>query len=714
MYVERNSMKIFQKQDVVMWLPASRVVSSIPSPPHESTDLPVPDPVRLGQKGAGLLRMAALGLPVPPFLILPATLWPEFVRQNRLPDAVWEQIFAQLAVMGQRENAVFGDPQRPLLLSVRSGSEVSMPGMLDTLLNVGLTSAAIPGLGKRLGDVRCAFDCRRRFLHKYATSVLGLSSGSARLPDPLLSLFLSFKQRRGAGHDLELSVTDLEVLCGEYEREILARTGQTVPEDAFVQLREAVYAVLRSFFSPRAQEYRRLQNISGEVGTAVTLQAMVFGNVGPDSATGVVFSRDPRTGERGLCGEFLPTSQGDDLVSGGTIPLPIAELKTVLPAAHLELERAAQTLEQHLGDLQDIEFTVEQGQLFLLQTRSGKRSARAMVRIARDLLHDGCITEPQALLRMEPRRLAELFLPTVNAKTQAIVRGLPASPGAVLGPVVFSSQDAIEHRQQGRGAILIRTETSTEDIAGIEAATGLVTTRGGITSHAAVIARGLGRCAVVGCSSLRVDKDHAETREHTLRKGDVVTLDGHRGLLFPGTQPLSLSHVSADPDLTWLLAASRKAAHVPVWSHVQTEAEAVLAEELTAVPCLLADATELDEPRPFRFLLPTSEPPGLLVPVSHFDRLPDLVLQHPLIALCLRDIPVEETLAQHLALVGSTASGTSLRIGFFLDDALTQKACLFAMALRLHLHFVASPVRRTPVAWLQSARESLHIDTAAS
>ena len=675
-----------------------------------------PDPKLLGQKGAGLCVMAQLGLPVPPGLILPCTLWPHFSEHGRFPDDFWQQVFAQLAQVGTLVDAALGDPEKPLLLSVRSGASVSMPGMLDSLLNVGISEQVLPGLARRLGDERVALDCYRRFLHQYAALVFGLRPESVLTPDPFEVLLFELKQKRGIFHDDELTATDLHALCQQYQALIVQRTGQSVPSDAQVQLREAVYAVLRSFHNPRAEEYRRMQHIPANIGTAVTLQAMVFGNLGPTSATGVVFSRDPRSGEPGLYGEFLPQAQGDDLVSGGFTPRPIEELATLLPEAFSQLQSAVERLEARFSDLQDVEFTIESGRLSLLQTRAGKRSARAMVRVASDLVREGKISPTEALRRCEPKRFSELLLPTVdkNAQAPTIVRGLPASPGAASGPIVLTSQEAAAHRQRGVASILIRAETSTDDIVGMEAAAGLVTTRGGMTSHAAVVARGMGRCAIVGCTSLRVDlaKQQVSTREYTLRAGDPVTIDGHRGLLLLGALPLSLQHVAQDADLSRLSSWAQALAKVPIWANLQTHNDAALVRDLPVAQTIARDMSTPGSPEGWQRLLIRSTQPdspaqsGYLLPWRAEQAVPPLPGPASVLAISLSSWPTTQALIAACTALRQSQPKTT-KLGLLVGEQLAVDERLYTLATTEALDFVACPVLRTPLAWLLAARATL-------
>ena len=581
-----------------------------------------PDPALLGSKGAGLVRMAQLGLPVPPGLVLTTELWRRLYGPGRqadssdLPDEVWSELQSALAVVESAAGARLGDRDSPLLLAVRSGATVSMPGMMTSVCNLGLNDETVAGLARRLGDRRCALDCYRRFLHCYGTVVLGLRPAGMFDSDPLDALLFEYKQRRGILFDADFGEEDLTTLCAAYKEEIRRRLGpDAVPEDPRRQLRAAIDAVLRSWDSTRARDYRRLHDISDELGTAVTIQAMVFGNLGGNlggslggslgagpgggpgsspgveragsavtSAAGVAFTRDPSSGEPVLYGEFLPGAQGEDVVAGGHTPRPLSELATCMPAAYRELVAVAQTLEQQLGDMQDIEFTIERDKLWLLQTRTGKRSGRAMLKIACDLHREGQLAVEQALLRVEATRLSELLHPTVDRQAPRILlgRGLPASPGAATGRLVLSSEAAAELRRRGEPAILARVETSSDDIVGIQAAVGVLTARGGMTSHAAVVARGMGRSAVVGASALQIDYGRQElrTREHVVRCGEVVTIDGNSGEVLLGAVPLRTTHLLHNPDYGQLMAWADARATVGVLAEADTEVQAQLCRDL--------------------------------------------------------------------------------------------------------------------------------------
>lgn len=564
--------------------------------------------------------MAQLGLPVPPGLVLTTELWrslaeltppktaataeaPEANRGEPLwPPQLWSEVEAALPRIEAACQARLGDSENPLLLAVRSGAPASMPGMMTSVCNLGLNDAAVAGLARRLGDRRCALDCYRRFLHCYGTVVLGLRPAGVFDSDPLDALLFEYKQRRGILHDADFSEEDLAILCAAYKDEIRRRLGdEALPDEPRLQLKAAVAAVLRSWDSPRARDYRRMHEIPDSLGTAVTIQAMVFGNLSAaqsgsqsssqssspprfTSAAGVAFTRDPSSGESVLYGEFLPAAQGEDVVSGGHTPRPIGEMATLLPAAHRALQTAARTLEQHLGDMQDIEFTIERDKLWLLQTRTGKRSGRAMLKIACDLHREGQLTVQQALLRVEAARLGELLHPAVDRQAPRILlgRGLPASPGAATGRLVMSSEAAAELRRRGEAAILARIETSSDDIVGIQAAVGVLTARGGMTSHAAVVARGMGRSAVVGAASLQIDyaRQELRTREHVVRRGEVVTIDGNSGEVLLGSVPLRTTHLLQNQDYGQLMAWADQRARVRVLAEAETEVQAQLCRDL--------------------------------------------------------------------------------------------------------------------------------------
>jgi pyruvate,orthophosphate dikinase len=542
----------------------------------------------LGGKGAGLSEMCRLGIPVPPGFTITTEVCGLFLRDQRYPDKLREQVEAALqeveAAVGS--GARFGDPSHPLLLSVRSGARVSMPGMMDTVLNLGLNDATVEGLAARSGSRRFAFDSYRRFVQMYGDVVMGLKPESPGEKDPFEALIHEHKARRGIELDTELSEDDLVALVAAFKAEILRRTGRPFPEDPMAQLWEATSAVFRSWDNPRAITYRRLYNIPASDGTAVTVQAMVFGNQGEGCATGVAFTRDPATGERRFYGEFLENAQGEDVVAGIRTPRPIAELMGLLPSAHRQLIEIAAILERHFRDMQDIEFTIQNGALWMLQTRTGKRSGRAMVKIAVDMVAEGLISKEEALLRVDPTKLDELLHPRIDptAKKEVLGKGLPASPGAATGRVVFSADDAEEMVRRGERVILVRTETSPEDIHGMKAAEGILTARGGMTSHAAVVARGMGKCCVVGLSALQIDYGQKQLTlgGATVGRGDVLTLDGGTGEVMLGAVPMTAAHTEMDGEYNRLMGWVDEARRLRVRANADTPLDARTARRFGA------------------------------------------------------------------------------------------------------------------------------------
>jgi pyruvate,orthophosphate dikinase len=501
----------------------------------------------LGGKGANLAEMTRLGVPVPPGFTIATTVAAEFSKAGgRLPKTVIEQVRRALARVEKIAGARFGDADRPLLVSVRSGAPVSMPGMMDTVLDLGLSDASLRGLAKSSGE-RFAFDSYRRFIQMYGEVVLGVPAGRFE------AVLEARRDAARAAHDSELSAADLEQVARDFLAIVREHTGAPFPQDPERQLWGAVGAVFRSWHNERARRYRRLHGIAESLGTAVNVQAMVFGNMGDDCATGVAFTRDPNDGTRVFYGEYLVNAQGEDVVAGIRTPRPInahgrvagaAMLPTLeeeMPRAYRELVRVASRLERHYRDMQDIEFTIQQGRLWLLQTRTGKRTARAAVRIAVDLVRERRIRREEAIARIDPLTLDDLLHPTLDpgAQRDPIARGLPASPGAAVGVVVLSADAAEARGRAGEKVILVRTETSPDDIHGMHAAEGILTARGGMTSHAAVVARGMGKSCVVGCSTLRVDDARGEIRvgERVLHEGDSLTLDGASGEVMLGCLP---------------------------------------------------------------------------------------------------------------------------------------------------------------------------------
>jgi pyruvate,orthophosphate dikinase len=499
----------------------------------------------LGGKGAGLAEMANLGLPVPPgFTITTEVCTYYYKHGEKYPPGLEAQVATALDRIGRITAKKFGDRENPLLVSVRSGARASMPGMMDTVLNLGLNDETVEALAKKSGDRRFAYDSYRRFITMYSDVVLGVGH------EHFEELLDRHKERNGLHLDTDLSADDWAALVELYKKRVQEERGEPFPQDPHAQLWGAIGAVFGSWMNQRAKTYRRLHNIPEDWGTAVNVQAMVFGNMGETSATGVAFTRNPSTGEKKLYGEFLINAQGEDVVAGIRTPQEISEaaraesgsekpsMEKTLPKAYAELKRIYNMLERHYRDMQDLEFTVEQGKLWMLQTRSGKRTAKAALRIAVELANEGLISKNEAVMRVEPLTLDQLLHPTIDprAHRRVIATGLPASPGAASGEIVFNSDEAAELRAEGHKVILVRVETSPEDIHGMHAAECILTTRGGMTSHAAVVARGMGKPCVSGAGSIRVDYA-AKTMtagSQTFNQGDHITVDGSTGQVLAG------------------------------------------------------------------------------------------------------------------------------------------------------------------------------------
>ncbi len=499
----------------------------------------------LGGKGAGLAEMAHLGLPVPPGFTITTEVCTYFYDHDKTyPKDLKPQVEAALAQVGRITGKTFGDGENPLLVSVRSGARASMPGMMDTVLNLGLNDVTVAALAQKFGDRRFAYDSYRRFITMYSDVVLGIPHHHFE------EILDDHKDRNGHTLDTDLKAGDWEEIVGAFKARVEAESGRPFPQDPHAQLWGAIGAVFSSWMNQRAITYRRLHAIPESWGTAVNVQAMVFGNMGDTSATGVAFTRNPSTGEKKLYGEFLINAQGEDVVAGIRTPQEITEearkdtgsdkpsMESAMPAAFAELKRIHGVLEKHYRDMQDLEFTVEQGKLWMLQTRNGKRTAKAALRIAVELAQEKLISKDEAVTRIDPASLDQLLHPTIDpdAERKIIATGLPASPGAACGEIVFSSEDAELLKGQGHKVVLVRVETSPEDIHGMHAAEGILTTRGGMTSHAAVVARGMGKPCVAGAGSLRVDYQ-AQTVSAggvTMRKGDIVTIDGSTGQVLVG------------------------------------------------------------------------------------------------------------------------------------------------------------------------------------
>jgi pyruvate, orthophosphate dikinase len=508
----------------------------------------------LGGKGAGLHEMTRIGIPVPPGFTISTEVCNYFYAHGRkYPKNLEVQVLAALAGIEKLMGRRFGDAENPLLVSVRSGARESMPGMMDTVLNLGLNDHTVEGLIRRTNNVRFGFDTYRRFIQMYADVVLGVKPRDKSSINPLEAILERRKKARGIHFDTDLSAADLEGLVGEYKAEISARLGKQFPEDPVEQLWGAIGAVFDSWNNDRAIAYRELYNIPHSWGTAVNVQAMVFGNLGEHCATGVAFTRDPATGDKRFYGEFLTNAQGEDVVAGIRTPRPIAELAQVMLAAAKELQRICTLLERHYADMQDIEFTIEDGKLWMLQTRAGKRTGFAAVRIAVDMVGERIISKKEALLRIEPDQLNQLLRPIFDQQKKEkahkdgclLGKGLPAGPGAATGRIVFHAEDAVEWKKRGERVVLCRVETSPDDIRGMDAAQGILTARGGMTSHAALVARQMGKVCVAGCEVLHIDNEARilKVDEAALKEGDWISIDGSTGEVFKGEIPTLPSEV---------------------------------------------------------------------------------------------------------------------------------------------------------------------------
>jgi len=507
----------------------------------------------LGGKGANLAEMAGIGLPVPPGFTITTEVCTYVMQHGSYPAGLAEQVREGLAHIERLTGKKFGDPQNPLLVSVRSGARASMPGMMDTILNLGLNDTTVQGLIAQTGNERFAYDCYRRFVAMYGDVVLGCKPVGKDERDPFEEVLEEVKKAKGVHYDTELDAADLKALVARFKEVVLRRTGKTFPESPEEQLWGAIGAVFASWNNERAIAYRKLNNIPDDWGTAVNVQAMVYGNMGEDSGTGVAFTRDPATGENVFYGEFLVNAQGEDVVAGVRTPRPVRELEQVFPEVYRQLLEVRQILEKHLKDMQDFEFTVERGKLYMLQTRNGKRTGLAAIRIAVDMVEEGLITPEEALKRVEPEQLNQLLRPIFDPQAlreareakRVVAKGLPAGPGAAAGKVVFNAPDAEEWAARGEKVLLVRVETSPEDIKGMNAAVGILTARGGMTSHAALVARQMGKTCVVGCEALKIDyKARTVTVDDTvIREGDWVSIDGFTGEVILGQLPTKPSEV---------------------------------------------------------------------------------------------------------------------------------------------------------------------------
>jgi pyruvate,orthophosphate dikinase len=501
----------------------------------------------LGGKGANLAEMTSLGINVPPGFTITTEVCDVFYKNNRkYPKEVNEQVDEHLKKLEEQMNAKFGDKENPLLLSVRSGAAVSMPGMMDTVLNLGLNDDTVKALIKKTKNERFAYDSYRRFIQMFGDVVMGVEHAKFE------EILEEVKETKGIEFDTDLTAEDLKEIIKKYKEIVKKEEGKEFPSDPREQLQMSVDAVFGSWNTPRAVSYRRLNDIRGLLGTAVNVQVMVFGNMGDNSATGVLFTRNPSTGEDKLYGEFLFNAQGEDVVAGIRTPKPITELEKVMPEAYKDIVKTVKDVEKHYKDMQDMEFTIQEGRLFFLQTRAGKRTAHAAVKIAVDMFNEKLITEEEAVLKVDPAQLDQLLHkqldPVAKQEADPIAKGLPASPGAAVGIATFTAEDAFRKAEEGEKVILVRVETSPEDIEGMNAAEGILTARGGMTSHAAVVARGMGKCCIAGCGDISIDerKKQFKVKDIVVKEGDWITLDGTLGDVYLGKIPLVEPKLSGD------------------------------------------------------------------------------------------------------------------------------------------------------------------------
>jgi len=499
----------------------------------------------LGGKGANLAEMTTLGIPVPQGFIVTTEACTKFYEDGRkIADSIIEEMKNAIADLESKTGKKFGSTENPLLVSVRSGARVSMPGMMDTILNLGLNDEAVEGLAKLTGNPRFAYDSYRRFIQMFSDVAMGIEK---RYFENVLD---SVKEAKGVSLDTDLTADDLKEVVVKYKEIYKKEKGEDFPNNPVDQMVASVQAVFQSWENPRAIVYRRLNDIPGDWGTAVNVQAMVFGNMGADSGTGVAFTRDPATGENVIFGEYLINAQGEDVVAGIRTPQPISKLQEEMPKCYKEFYDIAHKLENHYKDMQDMEFTIEQGKLYFLQTRNGKRTAQAALKIAVDLVEEGLLTKEQAILKVDPKQLDSLLHPTFDPaelkKTEVIAKGLPASPGAACGKVYFTAEDAKFAHDKGEKVVLVRLETSPEDIEGMIAAEGILTVRGGMTSHAAVVARGMGTCCVAGCGEVSVNEEEKifSVGGKTYREGDYISLDGSTGNVYGGAVKTQTPEIS--------------------------------------------------------------------------------------------------------------------------------------------------------------------------
>src|SRR5947207_2919681 len=537
----------------------------------------------LGGKGAGLAEMTSAGLPVPPgFTITTEACNDYFAAGERLPEGLWDDVLEAVKEVEQETGKGFGDPPNPLLVSVRSGAKFSMPGMMDTVLNLGLNERTLQGLIALTGNERFGWDAYRRFIQMFGRIVMDVDGTKF---DEALD---AAKHARSVEQDTDLDATALREVADEFKAIVRRETGRDFPGDPYEQLDLAIKAVFASWFGRRARDYREYNKIPHDLGTAVNVVTMVFGNMGDDSGTGVAFTRDPNTGEQVLYGEYLTNAQGEDVVAGIRTPQKIAQLEQDLPGAYEEFQQIAGRLEKHYRDVQDLEFTIERGRLFMLQTRSAKRTAAAAVRIAVDMVEQGILTKEEALQRIEPGHVDQLlrdqFDPAARSRATRIAKGLNASPGAAVGKAVFSADTAVEWAGRGEKVVLVRIETSPDDFHGMAVAQGILTARGGATSHAAVVARQIGKPCVAGVHELQVNYANGSATANgvTFKEGDPISLDGSTGEVFVGALPTVSARFEDQPDLQRILGWADEIRRLQVWTNADKPEEAAQARSYGA------------------------------------------------------------------------------------------------------------------------------------
>ncbi len=535
----------------------------------------------LGGKGANLAEMTGLGMPVPQgFTITTEACTKYYEDGQKINDEIMEQIYEYIGKLEQITGKKFGDLENPLLVSVRSGARASMPGMMDTILNLGLNEAVVDVISKKSNNPRWAWDCYRRFIQMYSDVVMEVGKKYFE------QLIDKMKEERGVTQDVELTAEDLKELASQFKAEYKAKIGKDFPTDPKEQLMGAIKAVFRSWDNPRANVYRRDNDIPYSWGTAVNVQMMAFGNMGDDCGTGVAFTRNPATGEKELMGEFLTNAQGEDVVAGVRTPMPISQMAEKFPVAFQQFKEVCQILENHYRDMQDMEFTVENNKLYMLQTRNGKRTAKAALKIACDLVDEGMISEQEAVTMIDPRNLDTLLHPQFDTKAlkeaKPVGKALPASPGAACGKIVFTAEDAKAWAARGEKVVLVRLETSPEDIEGMKASQGILTVRGGMTSHAAVVARGMGTCCVSGCSAINMDEANKQftLSGKTYHEGDWISIDGSTGNIYDGAMPTMDASISGE--FGRIMAWADKYRRLQVRTNADTPRDAAKARELGA------------------------------------------------------------------------------------------------------------------------------------